>query len=547
MIGRWRSRPEETRPLPWKHLLSLLLLVSILMVGACGDDSPRWTVSPSGTDRWIEGQVRGAGGPIAGVRVEAVRIGTAPGVAGTIAISDSLGRFALQVAAGEYVLRVDGCNWYSRAGVIPCTVNPSGNIDTLRFAPGVDRLQADPVYGGARVVVRCGPGLTGSSIAVVVVAVGQDYRSTYWRLTSVQGDSAIALIDQIPREPVPLQVQVSVWGRVGVPLRPEPAGAPDTFHCRPGEWVDVQGRIPGLAEAILRVGGSNEELRDLGLGIDSPWLIAYGADSIFRVSPPLGPDATGRIRMPLLAVDDVRFALRIGPVWRWIGGLSYRTATPFRLREGETLELPEVLESGILCRLDPGWEDPWFPGRFELHPSTGGRVATISLDSGNYLAYPNLDPGEYLLRYDPGGQWFESPWLARWYRAGTTRDAAVPVVITEAGTMTRIEWPMTPSGSISGMVAAMPDAPARRTAKLQLFQAGDSLSGLHSRSCIFGEQVTFRWRGLEDGDYTLAARVNSPSGERLWWYPGSWSPSQAERLLLRGHSRIEGLHWEWPR
>lgn len=547
MSGRSRSRSVQTGPRSWERPLSRLLLLSILFVGACGDDSPKWNLSPPEADRWIEGQVRGAGGPIAGIRVEAVRLGAAPGVTGTTASSDSLGRFALQVTAGEYALRVDGCNWYSRDGVIPCTVNPSGNIDTLRFGPGVDRLQADPVYGGARVVVHCGPGLTNSSLAVVVVAVGPDYQSTYWIHTTVQGDSAIALIDQIPREPVPLHILVNVWGIYGFPLRPEPAGAPDTFRCRPGEWVPLQGRIPGLAEATLRVRGSHEELRDLDLGIDSPWLLAYGADSIFRVSPPLQPDATGRIRMPLLAVDDVRFALRIGAVRRWIGGRSYRTATPFRLRESETLELPEVLESGILCRLDPGWEDPWFPGQFELHATTGGRVATLSLVSGNYLAWPNLDPGEYLLRYDPGSRWFESPWLARWYQAGTTRETAVPLVITEAGTVSRIEWPMTPSGAISGTIAAMPDAPTRRTVKLELFQAGDSLSGIHFRSCIFGEHVAFRWRGLEDGDYILAVRLNSPSGERLWWYPGSWSASEAERLRLRDHGRIEGLLWEWPR
>ena len=547
MIGRWRSRPEETRPLPWKHLLSLLLLVSILMVGACGDDSPPWTVSPAGADRWIEGHVRGAGGPLEGAWVQAVRIGTEPGLVETKAVSDTLGHFILPVSAGEYIVRVGGCDWYSRAGVVPCTVNPSGKIDTLRFVSGVDRLQADPLYGGARIVVHCRPGLENRSITIGVAPRGQAYRFEYGGGARVQGDSAVVLIDKIPNVPGPLEVAVYAAGVSVFPFVPEPAGAPDTFRCRPGEWVHLRGRIPGLAEATLRVRGSYAELRAEGYDIASPRLLAYGTDSTVAIAGPRGVDDTGLIMLPLMAADDLRFALKIGPVWRWIGGQSHRTATPYTFREGESRELPEVLESGILCRLDPGWEKPAFPGTFELHASTGRQLATISLDSGNYLAWPNLDPGAYLLRYDPGGQRFESPWLARWYPAATTQEAAVPVVVTGAGTLTRIEWPMTPSGSIFGTVATMPDAPTGRTGKLELFQAGDSLSALYSRTCVYGSRVAFQLRDLEDGDYTLAIRFNSSSGQRFWWYPGSWTARQAERLALRGHGQIEILRWEWPR
>lgn len=534
-----------------RRLVALLvpLLAAISGALSCSDDEEPWYSPPIEGAATISGVVSGAQGPFSAVGVTAFGVGGSARAGETTVWTDSTGRYALPVTGGEYVVGIGGMCWYSRHGLVRVSAGSLAGADTIRLDSGADFRAADFTFGGARVVLRCPATISGRLVEIRIRDCGASGVDAFgWESnTRIDGDSAVSRIDWILPGVGSLCVEARLPGISAEWLRvaPEEAGAPDTFRCRPGAWTELSRVLPGLAEVTIRVRGSWEALAASGLGV-SPEFLAFGDDSTRAVFQEGIVDSAGAISMTLLAREGLRFAVRIGGVMSWIGGDSFDRATRYDVGPGELLELPEVQESGLLCRLDPDWGDPRILGEIILETPSGRALDRMSVTS-NYVGWANLDPGPYFLHYDPDRRQCSSSWLARWYPDARTRETAVPVLVEGAGSLTRIEWRLTSSGGLAGVIAELPGAPSGREATLLLFEGGDSTRVWCSQSGVYGTRTRFAFRGVEDGAFGLAVRLNLPGGPRLWWYPGTWLAREAEMLTVQDHAQVRDLDWEWPR
>ena len=548
--GRGRVLVKSLGGPMWRRLggwtVLVLLIVVVLSALQCGEESGPWDPIRIEGAATISGVVSGPAGPVARVTVTARGVGRSAAVGETRARTDSTGRFVLPVAAGEYLVEWDNY-YYSARGAGYGVGNNVTGADTIRGAPDESFTGADLTLGGVRLMLRCPASYQGRGMRAEARAVASGQSGIWWSyVRTIIGDSVQLQVDRVPPGAAPLKVWIRIppvlseW----VPCPPAEAGSPDTFRCQPGEWVDRLGALPDLAEARMRVRGSWEELAAAGFDLE-PTLAAFGTDSVRARSQVHGGTSTEEMRLPILAGDTVRLAVEIGFVRRWIGGSSHHTATRFVLRPDEILELPELVESGLLVRLEVGDEGSEIRGTGVLE-TAAGRIVSEAWIWGSDVAWANLDPGEYYLRYDPGTSACNSYWLERWYPGVRERAAAVPISISGEGAVTRIEWPMTPAGCLEGTIAELPGAPGGRRGTLQVHDGRDSTRAVCSSLEDYGERVDFVLRGLEDGAYALSIQINYTTGPRLWWYPGTWRASEAELLEIRDHARVRGLRWEWP-
>lgn len=544
VVERLACRSAWARPGRWAVVL--LLAAVVLSTIQCGEESGPWDPIRIEGAATISGVVSGPAGPMARVTITARGVGRSAAVGETRARTDSTGRFVLPVAAGEYLVAWDNY-YYSRRGAAYGGGNNPTGADTIRVAPDESFGDADIIFGGVRLTLRCPAFYQGRGMLAQARAVASGQSGHWWAYDRpIIGDSVQLQVDRVPPRAAPLQVWIRIppvfpeW----VPCPPAAAGSPDTFRCQPGEWVDRRGALPDLAEARMRVRGSWEELAAGGFVLE-PTLAAFGTDSVRARSQVHGGTSTEQMRLPVLAGDTVRLAVEIGFVRRWIGGSSHHTATRFVLWSDEILELPELVESGLLVRLEMGDEGSEVRGTGVLE-TAAGRIVSEAWIGGSDVAWANLDPGEYYLRYAPSPSACNCSWLERWYPGVRERAAALPISISGEGAVTRIEWPMTPAGCLEGTIAELPGAPGGRRGTLQVHDGRDSTRAVCSSVEDYGERVDFVFRGLEDGTYALSIRINYTTAPRLWWYPGTWRASDAELLEIRDHARVRGLRWEWP-
>ncbi|MCP4550103.1 MAG: hypothetical protein GY835_26890 [bacterium] len=61
---------------------------------------------------------------------------------------------------------------------------------------------------------------------------------------------------------------------------------------------------------------------------------------------------------------------------------------------------------------------------------------------------------------------------------------------------------------------------------------------------IWGQDGEFKFTGLADGVYYLAAREQH--NDDLWWYYGTGSFENATPIVITGHEAVSGISWSLP-
>jgi hypothetical protein len=233
----------------------------------------------------------------------------------------------------------------------------------------------------------------------------------------------------------------------------------------------------------------------------------------------------------------------------WLGGSGFTDAPFFEIRPGETLQLPEIAESGILCHLDPGVAIPGFNFAVSLTDREGRPVSSTHVSCGpcgdvptNLVTFSGLPPGSYLLQLEGPRSDCDSRWVSRWYPGVLRMSEATAIEIRGEAETQEVSWALTLGGTISGRVLAGGE-PLPTYLELLLYAAADTASYVCARSSRAddGSMATFRFRGLEDGDYLL--KCESPGLTEGAWFPGVSSAAQAETLRVRNLTGPEEITW----
>jgi hypothetical protein len=156
----------------------------------------------------------------------------------------------------------------------------------------------------------------------------------------------------------------------------------------------------------------------------------------------------------------------------------------------------------------------------------------------NPIAICNLRPGSYTLFVYGYCDYDGETWASQWYDGADSLAAATWIDLAE-GQLAPITVRLVTGASIEGRVLT---AEGQETySSVKVFDArGVPLCGNSGYSYGYGP---FSFRGLNNGDYKLAARV---SQEFEWWYPGTVDPDSASVIEIRDRQSITGIEWRLP-
>jgi hypothetical protein len=272
-----------------------------------------------------------------------------------------------------------------------------------------------------------------------------------------------------------------------------------------------------------------------------PRLRAFSDDSTL-VDSAL-PREDGTVSTLILWPHPVRFRVDCDEVVRWVGGASFAEATRYLLEPGDSLSLPEILESGILCRLE--MDSPTYDmGAGVRVYRSGGQEPALATAAvyGDYVAFSNLDPGAYVLQLFRSYDRCDGRWRTEWYDSAFSRETARPIVIREPGEIVRVDWRIEDGGEIRGRITAPIDDPDW-SRPVELLAVEDSTAALCDRWGAEGG-FEFRFLGLPDGAYVLRIRYPSFGRYRNWWYPGTRDRLQADTLWVLDAGTVESGAWE---
>jgi hypothetical protein len=415
--------------------------------------------------------------------------------------------------------------------------------DPLTLRPGHEQIRADVELATVRLHLALPPEYRGRALPVVLV--GRDALgyvvSRSGSATCEEGTTEVVIAEAIPGA-YRVLLDFSSGQRMWLPLGSDEETAAE-YGCGSGLTDLPIMALPAPGRVAIRVSGSWRELRHL---TGRPSLQAFSEDSLLIVTTPMsaGGEETGEVSGEVLWPEPMRFLLDVGGVSRWIGGSSFEQATSHRIGPGESLELPAVTESGIVCRFDGAALGTYFAEpRVSLYPALGdGPPLDSRHPMGNYVAFSNLDPGTYCLQLARRSNDCEGEWRPEWFENAESGEDATPIVIREAGEVVRLEWIVETGGEIHGRIdppAGSPDWSPR----VELLTAADSNSVLCAVWVFVGEPG-FRFPGLADGGYVLRTRFPSQGRWRNWWYPGTRDRQHADTLrVIDGSEEVTG---PWP-
>lgn len=426
----------------------LLAIALFALAASCGDDDD--AIAPQPASGLIEGQLLGPDGPL-GATVSAIRehagYGERPWAE---AATDSIGRYGLPVAFGRYRLRVSlssgGEAWIAEGGL-------QGTNEAL-YEVGPDRphLVVDAKAGGVELrLLHEGETFAGLTAQVVALDGRTSTRESSgepvsggmrYRFPAVPAGWAAARV----------AIGTSTWGVRSLPLAGDAAG-PLRLWVTPGEWTVATYTLPAPARLVGRVRGSWEELERV-----------FASPSIFRPTARLvRPDgyspwrtgtvpAGGTYSFEWYPGDSVFVEIEIDGEVRRLGVLSSGSLRPWILQPGTTLDLPEVVESGILMRVFYPAGARWLYAVVDAYDESGvlagssehpcGGAASCTFPERSLAGIANLDPGRYRLRVRPTGN--DSGWSPTWY-PGTDSLGAAWVEVPPDGGLLRLECSIPPA------------------------------------------------------------------------------------------------------
>ncbi len=493
---------------------AVLLAALTLVLAACSDDDPACPNFQLGA---VEGIVTAAGEPVAGATVLAFPAETSPRTEEARAVTDSAGRYRLDLANGLYwvEIQLQRGAYYS-----------SADIDTVRVSSNLTHL--DFPWGCADIRVGMPDAFEGQSCHLFMEGfppVGQD--------AVVTGGWAAFSFPLLRPQTFTMKLRC---GRVDIEFpaamtRDDPRDSLVVGPDEPAAYVidfsssytTLSGRITGGWE---QVGGS------------LPHIEFFSPDSLRLGS--VAADQAGNFTVELLAPGEIVLHTdHWGGIERWIGGASCAAATHYDLQPGDHLTGIEIPESRIRLTLHG-------PGEMIDHDAAvrlvNDRGQEFPLDT-DYGTGPriigNLDAGRWYLQAN--GYATDQTWAAQWYQGADSLGAATPIDLGE-GEGVDLAMDLVPGGSISGQVLMFGGTPLFKV-DCALFEAnGKPLGGTRYPFWPNFEEGRFTFPGLPDGPFYVAA-INPRTMETVW-YPGTTDFAEAETVVVSGHEAVTGITFD---
>ncbi len=482
---------------------------------------------------------------------------------------DADGSFTAQVPYGSYFVSLgltnpgstsssaDASYWYgsNRWSLL------TGERDTLVLDEGQPIRELDFVAGSLEVVVHASGELEGQKLALLPEHTSlpqPPYAYIHWEYVTAQVVDGTARFEMPGFLPGACRLQLSIGGNSYVFPGTERFYLPGTRSREDADTLIIEtGQITHYemdltsASAVLRgtVRGSWQTFELL-----SPTVTLFSLDSLVVADRACAWD--GYFSLRLYRPEPVKLRVVINGVSRWIGGGHFEDAEVFSPQHGGVVEVPELVESGLLVRLDLPEHTEGSTLRLVLYDATTlGRVCATGTGSGNGAALlcANLLPGTYRVFID--NVYLRTDAVSQWFDHAADLQSATVVTVPPEGQVAEIRAAMEAGGGIRGQL----QGPSSYYCSAVFYIVDAQTAVCVGRTgclpcdclCICENPHPFCARGLADGDYKVGAVAdrdtyseNPPPG--TVWYPGTTDWNAAEVVRVENAATVEGIDITWP-
>ena len=261
-------------------------------------------------------------------------------------------------------------------------------------------------------------------------------------------------------------------------------------------------------------------------------------------------DRDGRWLSPVHRTAPLRIALTIFGVTRWIGGADFRSAAVFEPAVGETLVVPDEVESGLFLRLEGPPGEAVTSAMVEIQDSLGMALARLespwdATPAENRFAVCNLLPGTLYLRICRRRLEPSAGWSSSWYDRAADREHATPVRIRQRGEVVVLDAHLPEAARIIARLRRS-ESDRYRANFCRLFSAADTVNALDLQGQSAADD-SLVFAGMPPGRYLLSTGPFQPPGGARWWYPGTWAASAAQPVEIRDFGETREVEWPFPR
>ncbi len=479
----------------------------------------------------IEGRILGGMGPVRAT----VEAQSPSGVEPEVHVEmdcDAEGYYALPVPPGKYFLYIrERSSWvdlyYSSDGM------RSHRADAETLSVGGRPVRVDCVGGALTVHLQAPPNLEGEGIQCEVEG-WSDHGVSARVEAPVLGGAAEFTFPFLPAGSFVATLDLphtTLW------LPDGPSETADHITISDGEMTSYSAHLdpPGYITGHVRGSWSV-------IGANPPIVRAYGAQHDVDTYQYVAE--SGEFALVFYVADNVRLAVDIEGIRRWIGGDDETSATLFAVASGVTISGVSFLESGIQCEVEGVAGEPFPSCAVTLLDDQGQRLIhdTHGRDESSSIPMPNLRPGAYFLKVEP--VFDTQTWFPQWYDQKETLLGATPITISTAGEAIPITVHLIKGAVIQGRVlredgSSVPDA------AIYVGPAADSTQAVPATvDSDLADLGIFKITRLGTGDYKIGARLEFPGP--IFWYPGTTVWDSAGTISVIQGEEIEGLELRIP-
>jgi len=468
--------------------------------------------------------------------------------------ADTSGRYSMDVPAGRYVVRLDVAGWYEiyaygHDGVRWGDAAP----DTITIEYGSTPV-IDFMLASLRMHVTLSHRLDGEDTRVQLYRRGE-VPANYWRSylrfgmsKIVDGGASIVLAGVLPGA---YRVELVLGAREYLcycPYDGEHVWYPATRDSSASPWVT----IPPDETVSLEMQVAPETARIEGR-VTGAWMeLGLSTPPEFALVDPDSNVVLGR----RVVGDDGRFGLDVhmeGPVKvlvvedgveQWIGGRTFHLAPSFDLVTGQTISVPELVQSGLVLDMTvpPGNSNDMLVRFYDASDLTSFGAWEPNSYGGvpPRVAVSNLGPGSYLMRIEPRSAGYAT-WAPQWYDRAADVAGAQPVTIVTPGEIVHVPVVLEAGGEIEGRVLA--DA----SGDYVIYATTAESPGVFAIRLASVPPGTFEVKGLADGGWKIGAWrrtgdfVPEQPPPTTVWYPAAPTWDEAETIVVEEHATVTGI------